>query len=161
MQFKTIAISTFIGLAAATSSTDVSDLTNELPSCSLLCLVSGASSAGCGATDYTCQCENQAVITSGSTECLTQSCSAAEIGTTKRVSNQICDAITGGSSSTSKAQSQSVSNSTAKSSTSSSSTSTSSSSTSSTTGSSVGSRPELYGLGMAAIAGLTGLMVLV
>lgn len=80
MQFKTIAISTFIGLAAATTSTDVSALTNELPSCSLLCLMSGASSAGCGATDYTCQCENQAAITSASTSCLKSACSASEIG---------------------------------------------------------------------------------
>jgi hypothetical protein len=80
MQFKTIAISTFIGLAAATSSTDVSALTNELPSCSLLCLVSGASTAGCEATDYACQCENQAAITTASTSCLKSACSASEIG---------------------------------------------------------------------------------
>lgn len=80
MQFKTIAISAFVGLAAATSSTDVSDLVNDLPSCSLLCLVSGASEAGCGATDYTCQCKSESSITTNATSCLKSSCSATEIG---------------------------------------------------------------------------------
>ncbi|KUI58562.1 hypothetical protein VP1G_05848 [Cytospora mali] len=157
MQFKTIAISAFIGLAAATSSTDVSSLTNELPSCSLLCLVSGATAAGCGATDYTCQCNNQAAITSNATTCLTSSCSASDIGTTKSVSSQICEAITGSNSSSS----QTASNSTASVKSSTSSTASSSSSTSTTADSSVGSRPELFGFGLAAIAGLTGLMVVV
>ncbi|ROV89639.1 hypothetical protein VSDG_08066 [Cytospora chrysosperma] len=156
MQFKTIAISTFIGLAAAASSTDVSALTNELPSCSLLCLMSGASTAGCEATDYACQCENQAAITTASTSCLKSACSAADIGTTKSVTTKICNALTGSSDST-----QTASNATMTSSTSSatSSPATSSSATSSSTDSSAGSRPELYGLGLAAIAGLAGLML--
>lgn len=83
MQFKTIAISTFLGLAAATI--DVSSLVNELPSCSLLCLISGASATGCSATDYACQCENEAAVTGNATTCLKSACSASEIGSKSRL----------------------------------------------------------------------------
>lgn len=89
MQFKTIAISTFLGLAAATI--DVSSLVNELPSCSLLCLISGASTTGCSATDYACQCENEAAVTGNATTCLKSACSASEIGSKSRQDSLLTD----------------------------------------------------------------------
>lgn len=83
MQSKTVLLSGLLSLAsfaaAADSSSDLSTLASDLPSCSLPCLVSGASSAGCGATDYSCQCSNQQTIQANATSCLTSACSVADI----------------------------------------------------------------------------------
>ncbi|KAG8169108.1 hypothetical protein KVR01_001857 [Diaporthe batatas] len=152
MQFKAIVLSTVFGLVAAQSS-DVASLVTELPSCSLTCLLAGASAADCESTDYACQCGNQDIIVTNATACLTSSCNTNDIAKTQTVSQQICDAVTGGNSSTSASASGSSASATGSS-------SSSSASASSTGTSSAGSHPELYGLGMAAIAGIAGLMVL-
>lgn len=78
MQFNTIVLSGFLGLAAAASS-DVTSLVSQLPSCSTACLADGASSAGCSSTDYSCQCENQDAITTNSSSCISTSCSVSDI----------------------------------------------------------------------------------
>lgn len=80
------------------------------------------------------------------------------LSATQTVSQQICDAVTGSSNSSSSASaSGSGSSATA---TGSSASSSASASSTGAAGSSAGSRPELYGLGMAAIAGIAGLMVM-
>ncbi|KAI7786782.1 hypothetical protein LA080_002252 [Diaporthe eres] len=155
MQFKAIVLSTVLGLVAAQSS-DVASLVTELPSCSLTCLLAGASAADCESMDYACQCGKQDVIVANATSCLTTSCNTNDIAKTQTVSQQICEAVTGGNSSSTSA---SASGSTASATGSSTSSSASASSTGAA-GSSAGSRPELYGLGMAAIAGIAGLMVM-
>lgn len=79
MQFKTIALASFLGLAAAASDSDVSSLAAQLPSCSTSCLDDAASSQGCDSTDYTCLCENMDAISKNATSCLTSSCSISNI----------------------------------------------------------------------------------
>ncbi|KAG6359204.1 hypothetical protein INS49_012724 [Diaporthe citri] len=154
MQFKAIVLSTVLGLVAAQSS-DVASLVTELPSCSLTCLLAGASAADCESMDYACQCGKQDVIVANATSCLTSSCNTNDIAKTQTVSQQICDAVTGGNSSTSASASGSTASATG-----SSASSSASASSTGAAGSSAGSRPELYGLGMAAIAGIAGLMVM-
>jgi hypothetical protein len=173
MQFKAIVLSTVIGLVAAQSS-DVASLVAELPSCSLTCLLAGASAADCESVDYSCQCGKQDVIVANATSCLTSSCNPNDIASTfhpsqawslmqqlttlletQTISQQICEAVTGGNSSTSASASGSTASATG-----SSSSSSASASSTGAAGSSAGSRPELYGLGMAAVAGIAGLMVM-
>lgn len=76
MQFTTLIISGFLGLAAAA---DVSSLASQIPSCGQTCLVDGAASANCGTDDYSCQCDNQATIIANSSSCITSSCSVSDI----------------------------------------------------------------------------------
>ncbi|KAJ0119191.1 cfem domain-containing protein [Diaporthe amygdali] len=152
MQFKAIVLSGVLGLVAAQSS-DVASLVAELPSCSLTCLLAGASAADCESMDYSCQCNKQDVIVANATSCLTSSCNTNDIATTQTVSQQICEAVTGGNSTSS---SSTGSNATT---TGSSTSSSASASSTGAAGSSAGSRPELYGLGLAAIAGVAGLMM--
>lgn len=78
MQFKAIVLSTVLGLVAAQSS-DVASLVTELPSCSLTCLLAGASAADCESMDYACQCGKQDVIVANATSCLTSSCNTNDI----------------------------------------------------------------------------------
>lgn len=82
MQFKTIVLAGFLGLATAASSessSDVSSLAAELPSCSVSCITESAAAQGCGSTDYSCQCENEAAISANASSCLTSSCSIQNI----------------------------------------------------------------------------------
>ncbi|KAL1859543.1 hypothetical protein Daus18300_009544 [Diaporthe australafricana] len=154
MQFKAIVLSAVVGLVAAQSS-DVTSLVAQLPSCSLTCLLAGASAADCESMDYSCQCNKQDVIVANATSCLTSSCNTNDIATTQTVSQQICEAVTGNSTSATASSSGSSASATG-----SSASSSASASSTAAAGSSAGSRPELYGLGMAAIAGITGLMVM-
>ncbi|KAI3397911.1 hypothetical protein diail_10080 [Diaporthe ilicicola] len=152
MQFKAIVLSAIVGLVAAQSS-DVTSLVAELPPCSLTCLLAGASAADCESMDYTCQCNKQDVIVANATSCLTAACNTQDIAKTQTVSQQICEAVTGNSTSASSSSSGATA-------TASSSSSSASASSTGASGSSAGSRPELYGLGMAAIAGIAGLIVM-
>ncbi|POS78689.1 hypothetical protein DHEL01_v202932 [Diaporthe helianthi] len=154
MQFKVIVLSAVLGLVAAQSS-DVASIIAELPSCSLTCLLAGASAADCESTDYSCQCGKQDIIVTNATSCLTSSCNTNDIAKTQTVSQQLCEAVAGGNSSTSASPSGSSPSATGASSSSS-----ASASSTAAAGSSAGSHPELYGLGMAAIAGIAGLMVM-
>lgn len=81
MQFKAIVLSTVLGLVAAQSS-DVASLVTELPSCSLTCLLAGASAADCESMDYSCQCNKQDVIVANATSCLTSACNTQDIAST-------------------------------------------------------------------------------
>lgn len=82
MQFQTIVLAGFLGLAAAASSdssSDLSSLVAQIPSCSTSCITKSAAAQGCGSSDYSCQCENQEVIATNAASCLTSSCSIQNI----------------------------------------------------------------------------------
>ena len=86
MQFTTIALSLFAAVAAAQSnsgnSTDdsLSGLVSQLPTCAIGCLESSAEGAGCGATDFSCLCNQKEFITNiGACVLLGNSCSDDDI----------------------------------------------------------------------------------
>ncbi|KAJ8120399.1 hypothetical protein O1611_g10376 [Lasiodiplodia mahajangana] len=79
MQFKTVALSLFVAIAAAD---DISDLAAQVPSCAQSCLSDGAKKAGCSTTDYTCQCSNITSITANSALCVSTSCSSDDLAGT-------------------------------------------------------------------------------
>ncbi|KAG6357308.1 hypothetical protein INS49_015186 [Diaporthe citri] len=62
-------IAAFAGLAAC-------QCPSSIPQCAQSCLTIGASSVGCGETDYTCQCtdQHQTDITSNATTCVLAAC---------------------------------------------------------------------------------------
>lgn len=71
MQFRTVTLSLFAALAAADH---ISDLAAQIPSCAQPCVASSVQKAGCGATDYKCQCGKILDITSSSALCVTTIC---------------------------------------------------------------------------------------
>lgn len=79
MQFKILTLTALVGLAATATSSSVSSLASDIPSCATSCLDQGAAAADCGTTDYSCQCENQATISSNASSCLASSCSVSDI----------------------------------------------------------------------------------
>jgi len=71
MKFAT----TILALLAASTSVVAVDL-SSIPSCALTCIVKAISSAGCGVTDYQCQCVTKSqTITNDATPCIASSCS--------------------------------------------------------------------------------------
>ncbi len=79
MQFKTLFVAALAGFVAAQ---DINTLISEIPSCALTCLLTGASDAGCGTSDYACQCSNQSTIQTSAEPCLTKACSTSDIAST-------------------------------------------------------------------------------
>jgi hypothetical protein len=147
MQFTTLVISSFIGLAAATSS--AAELAAQLPACSDSCLSAAATAVDCGSTDYLCQCDNMDAYVSNATSCISTSCSVSDIGSTSKLVTKICAAE--GTSATS--------NSTTSKGTTSSSSSTSSS-TPSKAANAAGRVQLAGGLGWAAVAGVVGYLAM-
>lgn len=80
MQFTTLALSALAGLAAAATNLDT--IASQMPSCSQSCLLQGATAAGCGSTDYACQCDKTDTVTSNSSACIMSSCSVTDISST-------------------------------------------------------------------------------
>lgn len=76
MQFKNVAISLFVAVAAA--SDDVTTLLTQVPDCALTCLITGASDIGCTVTDYTCQCSKAAELQASAGPCIDSACSTAD-----------------------------------------------------------------------------------
>ncbi len=61
--------------AATAYSQSVSDLVAEIPSCAITCLATGATSVGCGISDYECQCgPDFEKVVSAATPCVLQKC---------------------------------------------------------------------------------------
>lgn len=58
---------------------NVTALADTIPLCAAGCLTDAAALAGCGATDYTCECAHYAAIQASSSSCLNTRCSAADI----------------------------------------------------------------------------------
>lgn len=129
MQFKNVAISLFVAVAAA--SDDVTTLLTQVPDCALTCLITGASDIGCTVTDYTCQCSKAAELQASAGPCIDSACSTADQETALTISQEICEAVGITADTTSVGSSNSTA--TATSMTSSTATGTSSSSTSAVT----------------------------
>ncbi|ETS81142.1 hypothetical protein PFICI_06144 [Pestalotiopsis fici W106-1] len=91
MQFKTVAISLFVAVAAA--SDDITSLVTQVPDCALTCLITGASDIGCTVTDYTCQCSKAAELQASAGPCIDAACSTADQETALTISQEICEAV--------------------------------------------------------------------
>ena len=78
MKYSTVLAVAFASLVSAQSA---SELVAQLPSCVGTCLTDAAEKAGCGATDYACQCgEKYATISVDATPCVLGACSTGEAG---------------------------------------------------------------------------------
>jgi hypothetical protein len=80
-----VVISHIIGFTLVTALT-IPEEVALLPKCSISCLAEAVDSAGCGHTDYACQCgpANFQIKVSASA-CLPNSCTAAEIASKARI----------------------------------------------------------------------------
>lgn len=77
MQFTYAAISALLA-SVAYSQTIASELA-QLPSCSLTCISTAVTGAGCTLTDYACQCgTGKDAITKAATPCIAAACSASD-----------------------------------------------------------------------------------
>lgn len=72
MQFSTAFIAAV--LAATAYSQSVADLVAEIPTCAVTCLATAATGAGCGISDYECQCADIKTITTSATPCVLSGC---------------------------------------------------------------------------------------
>lgn len=67
-------------LASVVYSQTIASQVAQIPSCALSCLTNAISGAGCGLTDYACQCGSaKNTITSAATPCVASSCSTSDI----------------------------------------------------------------------------------
>ena len=67
-------------LASVASSLTLVNVVSQLPSCSLSCLTKAISGAGCGLTDYACQCGlAKSAIATVVGPCLVKACSASDV----------------------------------------------------------------------------------
>ncbi|KAH6653242.1 hypothetical protein BKA67DRAFT_659875 [Truncatella angustata] len=103
MQFTYLAVPLFAALAAAQSSnsTSLPDLVAQLPTCALDCLESGAKSANCTVTDFTCLCGTgkQQFIQGAGVCVLTSSCTSEEKNNVSNLATEICNDVSDGASS--------------------------------------------------------------
>ncbi|KAF2963490.1 hypothetical protein GQX73_g10086 [Xylaria multiplex] len=73
MQFKAVAISLFLALAAAQTfmlNDDIDDLITQIPSCPRKCLDEANNKGSCDADDHVCQCDNTEKILNPALSCL-------------------------------------------------------------------------------------------
>ncbi|TVY51130.1 hypothetical protein LCER1_G005811 [Lachnellula cervina] len=85
-------------LAAVSQAQSIADLTAELPSCSLTCLQTAITGAGCSTTDNACQCgSKKAGITSSATPCILKACQVSDALKVQTITGQICDLVASGS----------------------------------------------------------------
>lgn len=83
-----------LGLAAFVSAQSVEELVGTLPSCVGTCLTDAAVKAGCGETDYACQCDEEKFldISVDATPCVVTACSPGEAGQVMPIIDEICAA---------------------------------------------------------------------
>lgn len=77
---KLLSLPTFIvlscgGLAAAQNC--VATALSVIPSCAQNCILNGATTVGCGGTDFSCQCQKTAALYAAIDECVSSSCPSA------------------------------------------------------------------------------------
>ncbi|TVY30557.1 hypothetical protein LHYA1_G000549 [Lachnellula hyalina] len=79
-------------LAAVAQTQSIADLTASLPACSLTCLQTAITGAGCSITDNACQCGSaKAGITSSATPCLLKACQVSDALNVQTITGKICD----------------------------------------------------------------------
>ncbi|KAL2053438.1 hypothetical protein ABVK25_006432 [Lepraria finkii] len=77
---KTFAIVLAAGLVAVTQAQEqCAAVAAKIPTCAVSCISTAAAKAGCGMTDFACQCKpaNTAAINSAALECVLSGCGAA------------------------------------------------------------------------------------
>ncbi|TVY40230.1 hypothetical protein LSUB1_G004004 [Lachnellula subtilissima] len=85
-------------LAAVAQAQSIADLTASLPACSLTCLQTAITGAGCSITDNACQCGSaKAGITSSATPCLLKACQVSDALNVQTITGKICDLVAAGS----------------------------------------------------------------
>ncbi|KAI1085194.1 hypothetical protein F5B20DRAFT_521326 [Whalleya microplaca] len=93
MQFKTLALSLFVAVAAADS---VSELISQIPSCAKPCLDDASTKVGCSTTDNKCQCSKMDDLTKQAITCVSTSCAASDLTKVSELSAKICTAVAAG-----------------------------------------------------------------
>ncbi|KAJ0108327.1 hypothetical protein J7T55_005304 [Diaporthe amygdali] len=113
MKLSVFALAAFTGLAAC-------QCISAIPECAQQCLLIGASSVGCGETDYSCQCtsQHQTDITNNATTCVLAACGeqtalnevlpAAQAFCSAINAGESCSSSSGGGSSTTASSTEST-----------------------------------------------------
>ena len=77
MKFSVVAVASLFA-SVAYSQTIASEVA-QLPSCALTCLTTAITGAGCGVSDYACQCGSaKSSITSAATPCVVSKCAISD-----------------------------------------------------------------------------------
>jgi hypothetical protein len=77
MKFSFAAVASL--LASVAYSQTIASEVAQIPSCALSCLTTAITGAGCGLTDYACQCgSSKDAITKAATPCVVSSCSTSD-----------------------------------------------------------------------------------
>ncbi|KAI1744992.1 hypothetical protein F4680DRAFT_172189 [Xylaria scruposa] len=87
MRFKTLAISLFAVLTAASC---MDDLISKVPECARKCFDEQSKNTGCAIDDYKCQCTEVQGITSGISPCISTSCNSEDQKETTKIATKIC-----------------------------------------------------------------------
>jgi len=82
----------FLTLCAAFAATVLAQDLTQLPSCATSCVGNSLSSTGCGSLNVTCIC-NSAGWISGLTCCISKGCDQADINSTIKFAQQICQPV--------------------------------------------------------------------
>ncbi|KAI0532621.1 hypothetical protein GGR58DRAFT_160462 [Xylaria digitata] len=94
MQFKVATLSLLAAVVAAQNSTSLPDLVSELPTCAISCFESGAKSAGCSTTDFSCLCgDGKSSFISSAITCVPGKCSGDDLSNTISLAGKICEAV--------------------------------------------------------------------
>lgn len=100
MKFSIVAVASLFA-SVAYSQTIASEVA-QIPSCALTCLTTAITGAGCGLSDYACQCGTaKDSITTSATPCVLSKCATSDALKVQSITSEICtiQAASGGGSS--------------------------------------------------------------
>ncbi|KAF3208515.1 hypothetical protein TWF106_011410 [Orbilia oligospora] len=84
MKFSAVALATVVAVVSAQGIADI-------PACAQTCLLPALQATGCSLTDFKCSCSNKSFV-ADSTDCIEQSCSAADIAKAAKATYELCKA---------------------------------------------------------------------
>ncbi|KAH8165469.1 hypothetical protein CIB48_g2767 [Xylaria polymorpha] len=87
MRFKTVTLSLYAALAAASR---MDDLVSQMPSCARECLDVDSKTVGCDTNDHRCQCTNIYGITDGSAPCISTGCTSDDQKEITKIITEVC-----------------------------------------------------------------------
>jgi hypothetical protein len=92
MRFTAAAFTALLATSAYAAS--IADLVAQIPACAVTCVAEASTAAGCGITDYECQCgPKKEDITSGATPCVLGACTPEEAVQVLGITGDICVAL--------------------------------------------------------------------
>ncbi|KAI0446156.1 hypothetical protein F4803DRAFT_547404 [Xylaria telfairii] len=91
MWFKTVVLSLYVALAAASC---MDDLVSQMPSCARRCLDDDFKMARCDINDHSCHCTKIHGITNGSASCISTACSSDEQKDVTKIITEVCLDVT-------------------------------------------------------------------